>query len=126
MNEQEIKKVVKERYARAAKQGSSCCSTGCCGGTDKPMDISKRIGYTEEEMQAVPAGSNLGLGCGNPTALASIKVGETVLDLGSGAGFDCFLASNKVGPNGKVIGVDMTEEMLAQPAFPHQYSLFSC
>ena len=78
------------------------------------MEISKRIGYTDEEMQAVPSGANLGLGCGNPTALASIKEGETVLDLGSGAGFDCFLASNKVGPNGKVIGVDMTEEMLAQ------------
>ncbi len=113
MNEQEIKKVVKERYARVAKQGSSCCSSGCCG-TAVPMDISKKIGYTDEEMQAVPTGSNLGLGCGNPTALASIKEGETVLDLGSGAGFDCFLAANKVGPKGKVIGVDMTEEMLAQ------------
>ena len=113
MNEQDIKKVVRERYARVAKQDSTCCSVGCCG-TAKPKDISKRIGYTDEEMQAVPSGSNLGLGCGNPTALASIKDGETVLDLGSGAGFDCFLASNKVGPNGKVIGVDMTVEMLAQ------------
>lgn len=113
MDEKEIKKVVRERYARVVKQGSSCCSTACCG-TTKPMDISKRIGYTDEEMRAVPTGSNLGLGCGNPTALALIKAGETVLDLGSGAGFDCFLASNKVGPKGKVIGVDMTEEMLAQ------------
>lgn len=113
MNEQDIKKVVRDRYARAAKQGSSCCSTGCYG-TAKPMEVSKRIGYSDEEMQAVPSGSNLGLGCGNPTALASIKEGETVLDLGSGAGFDCFLASNKVGPKGKVIGVDMTKEMLAQ------------
>jgi arsenite methyltransferase len=113
MNEQEIKKVVRERYARVAKQGSSCGSTGCCG-IAMPKEISKRIGYTDEEMQAVPTGSNLGLGCGNPTALASIKVGETVLDLGSGAGFDCFLASIKVGPKGKVIGVDMTAEMLAQ------------
>lgn len=113
MNEQEIKKVVRERYSRVAKQESTCCSVGCCG-TAKPKEISKRIGYTDEEMQAVPSGSNLGLGCGNPTALASIKDGETVLDLGSGAGFDCFLASNKVGPNGKVIGVDMTAEMLAQ------------
>lgn len=113
MNEQEIKKVVREKYARAANQNDSCCSVGCCG-TAKPKEISKRIGYTDEEMQAVPSGSNLGLGCGNPTALASIKDGETVLDLGSGAGFDCFLASNKVGPNGKVIGVDMTAEMLAQ------------
>lgn len=113
MDEKEIKKVVRERYARAAKQSSSCCSTACCG-TAKPKEISKRIGYTDEEMQAVPTGSNLGLGCGNPTALALIKVGETVLDLGSGAGFDCFLASKLVGPKGKVIGVDMTAEMVAR------------
>ena len=73
----------------------------------------KKIGYSDEEMQAVPSGSNLGLGCGNPIALASLKAGDTVLDLGSGAGFDCFLAS-KVGPTGRVIGVDMTEEMVAR------------
>ena len=79
-----------------------------------PKQISKKIGYSEEEMQAVPSGSNLGLGCGNPTALAAIKAGDTVLDLGSGAGFDCFLASAKVGPTGRVIGVDMTEEMVAR------------
>jgi len=114
MNEQAIKKIVRENYARIAKQDNLCCgSVGCCG-TAKPKDISKKIGYTDEELQAVPSGSNLGLGCGNPTALASIKSGEIVLDLGSGAGFDCFLASNKVGPKGKVIGVDMTAEMLAQ------------
>ena len=80
----------------------------------KPEAIAKKIGYTEEEMQAVPTGSNLGLGCGNPIALASLTEGETVLDLGSGAGFDCFLASNIVGPKGKVIGVDMTMEMVAR------------
>ena len=95
------------------RKPASCCSSGCCG-TSKPKEISKKIGYTEEEMQTVPSGSNLGLGCGNPIALASLKEGETVLDLGSGAGFDCFLASKIVGPNGKVIGVDMTAEMVAR------------
>ena len=113
MKEQELKNAVRESYARVAKQSGSCCSSGCCG-TAKPKEIAKKIGYTEEEMQAVPSGSNLGLGCGNPIALASLKEGETVLDLGSGAGFDCFLASNIVGPNGKVIGVDMTAEMVAR------------
>ena len=113
MEDQEVKSVVRENYARVAKQNGSCCSSACCG-TSKPKEISKRIGYTDEDLEAVPSGSNLGLGCGNPTALASIKAGETVLDLGSGAGFDCFLASNKVGPEGRVIGVDMTEEMVAR------------
>jgi arsenite methyltransferase len=113
MKEQELKNAVREGYARVAKDAGSCCSSGCCG-TSKPKDISKKIGYTEEEMQAVPSGSNLGLGCGNPIALASLKEGETVLDLGSGAGFDCFLASNIVGPKGRVIGVDMTAEMVAR------------
>jgi len=82
--------------------------------TAKPAAIARKIGYTEEEVQAVPTGSNLGLGCGNPIALASLSEGETVLDLGSGAGFDCFLASNIVGPSGLVIGVDMTSEMIAR------------
>ena len=113
MNEQELKNAVKESYSRVAKNASSCCSSGCCGSA-KPLQISKKIGYTEEQMRNVPAGSNLGLGCGNPIALASIKEGETVLDLGSGAGFDCFLASKIVGPRGKVIGVDMTAEMVAK------------
>ena len=113
MNDQELKNAVKESYSRVAKNASSCCSSGCCGSA-KPEQISKKIGYTEEQIQAVPEGSNLGLGCGNPIALASIKEGETVLDLGSGAGFDCFLASKIVGPQGKVIGVDMTAEMVAR------------
>ena len=113
MEDQEVKSVVRENYARVAKQNGSCCSSACCG-TSKPKEISKRIGYTDEDLEAVPSGSNLGLGCGNPTALVSIKPGEIVLDLGSGAGFDCFLASNKVGPEGRVIGVDMTEEMVAR------------
>ncbi|MBN1234828.1 MAG: arsenite methyltransferase [Methanotrichaceae archaeon] len=113
MKDQELKKAVKESYSRVAKNAISCCSSGCCGSA-KPQQISKKIGYTDEQMRAVPAESNLGLGCGNPIALASLKEGETVLDLGSGAGFDCFLASKIVGPKGNVIGVDMTEEMLAR------------
>ena len=114
MRKEEIKKAVREGYARIAKQHSSCCAptNPCCGSTELAQDISKKIGYTEEELEAVPEGANLGLGCGNPVALASLREGETVLDLGSGAGFDCFLAANKVGKNGTVIGVDMTPEMI--------------
>jgi len=114
MKEEKIKQVVREGYARVAKQNSSCCSpaSSCCGSTDLAQDISQKIGYTEEEIKAVPDGANLGLGCGNPVALASLREGETVLDLGAGAGFDCFLAAGKVGLNGRVIGVDMTPEMI--------------
>ncbi|MCJ7771140.1 arsenite methyltransferase [Candidatus Bathyarchaeota archaeon] len=86
-----------------------------CGASNEDVEkISKTIGYTQAEIEAVPKGSNLGLGCGNPVAIAYIKAGETVLDLGSGAGFDCFLAAQRVGKNGKVIGVDMTKEMIKQ------------
>ena len=114
MKGEEIKKVVRGGYAKIAKQDSSCCLpvNSCCGSTDLAQNISKNIGYTEEELKAVPEGANLGLGCGNPVALASLREGETVLDLGSGAGFDCFLAANKVGEKGRVIGVDMTPEMI--------------
>ena len=113
MKEEKIKKIVRTRYAKVANTNSSCCSpkASCCSApTDE--QVSKMIGYSEDEMNAVPEGANLGLGCGNPTALASLKEGERVLDLGSGAGFDCFLAAKKVGKTGKVIGVDMTPEML--------------
>jgi arsenite methyltransferase len=113
MKEREIKRKVREGYALIAKRATShYASRGCCGCADLPEEICKRLGYTEEEIQAVPPESNLGLGCGNPVALASIKEGEIVLDMGSGAGFDCFLASSKVGQRGKVIGVDMTSEMV--------------
>ena len=114
MKDDEIKQAVRERYAQIATKESSCCapSNSCCGTTDQATDISKKIGYRDEELDSVPEGANLGLGCGNPTALASLKEGETVLDLGSGGGFDCFLAANMVGQKGKVIGVDMTSEMI--------------
>jgi len=114
MEKEEIKKAVRERYGNIAKQSSSCCAPAksCCGSTDSAQSISRSIGYSEEELKAVPEGANMGLGCGNPTALASLKEGEIVLDLGSGAGFDCFLAARQVGSTGKVIGVDMTAEML--------------
>jgi arsenite methyltransferase len=115
MNQNNIKKMVRKSYSRIVKQNSSCCGSdadrSCCGN-NKFSKISKSIGYADEDIKEVPEGSNLGLGCGNPVALALLKKGETVLDLGSGPGFDCFLAANQVGKKGKVIGVDMTREML--------------
>jgi len=111
--EKDIKKIVKEGYAKIAKQGTSCCSSSaCCSSSSNSRDISKTVGYSDDEMNAVPEGANLGLGCGNPVAIASLKEGDVVLDLGSGAGFDAFLAARKVGKTGHVIGVDMTPEML--------------
>jgi SAM-dependent methyltransferase len=114
MKDVEIKKAVRERYAKVVTTESSCCGpTSSCGGTQATVgDVSRRMGYTDEDVNTVPEGSNLGLGCGNPIALASLKGGEIVLDLGSGGGFDCFLAADRVGKEGKVIGVDMTPEML--------------
>lgn len=115
MKDEEIRQSVREHYGSIAVEKTSCCgpvSTCGCGG-DVPVDsLSKAIGYSNDELGAVPDGANLGLGCGNPTALASLKKGETVLDLGSGAGFDCFLAANVVGKTGRVIGIDMTHEMI--------------
>ncbi len=114
MKDEEIRRSVREGYGKIAKQSGSCCAPAspCCGGADSATMISKNIGYSEEELRSVPEGANLGLGCGNPTALASLQKGEIVLDLGSGAGFDCFLAADRVGKQGKVIGVDMTPEMV--------------
>jgi arsenite methyltransferase len=122
MKDSEIRQNVREGYGKIAKEaGSSCCGpkdkakgNSCCNTNTSTQAIksSKSVGYTDEDINSVPDGANLGLGCGNPLALASLKEGETVLDLGSGAGFDCFLAANKVGKTGKVIGVDMTPEML--------------
>ncbi|MDD5590441.1 MAG: arsenite methyltransferase [Dehalococcoidales bacterium] len=114
MKDREIKKVVREGYAKIVKNGSCCSSpvSSCCGNTDSVQDISRRIGYTKADLDAVPQGANLGLGCGNPLAIGSLREGGTVVDLGSGAGFDCFLAANVVGKAGHVIGVDMTPEMI--------------
>jgi SAM-dependent methyltransferase len=113
---EDIKNAVRERYGAFAESSSSCCgpqkSCGC--GSQSSEDISANLGYTKQQINSVPDGSNLGLGCGNPVAIASLKPGETVLDLGSGAGFDCFLAANQVGKTGKVIGVDMTPAMLTK------------
>ncbi len=116
MREEEIKKAVREGYGRIATQEGACCfpTISCCGSTPTAETISRQVGYSAEEIQSVPEGANLGLGCGNPLALAAIKAGEVVLDLGSGAGFDCFLAARQVGEHGKVIGVDMTPEMIAK------------
>lgn len=111
MDSSEKKQIIKLKYGEIAMSGGSCCcSSECCGNTGTE-DISKSLGYSGKEVRLVPE-ANLGLGCGNPTAFAELKEGDVVLDLGSGAGFDCFLAAQKVGNTGKVIGVDMTEEMV--------------
>jgi arsenite methyltransferase len=110
----DIRTVVREKYGEIAKGASQgCCSGpgGCCGGS--PADqVAEYVGYTAEQLAALPEGANLGLGCGNPLEHAAARAGETVLDLGSGAGMDAFLAARAVGPTGRVIGVDMTPEML--------------
>ncbi|HSN24852.1 MAG TPA: arsenite methyltransferase, partial [Kofleriaceae bacterium] len=103
--------LVREHYANISTKGGSC-APGCCGTV--PADQSLSLGYSEADLAAVPEGADLGLGCGNPNAIAALKPGETVLDLGSGGGFDCFLAARAVGPTGKVIGVDMTPEMITR------------
>jgi SAM-dependent methyltransferase len=108
-----IRRAVRAGYAQVARGSGSCCGgPSCCGAEPAAAATSRAIGYTDEDIATVPEGANLGLGCGNPVALASLEPGETVLDLGSGAGFDCFLAARRVGPSGRVIGVDMTPEMV--------------
>jgi arsenite methyltransferase len=118
MEKIDIRDKVREKYAQVAVGAhKSCCGgpSSCCGaGSSTIQSIGEMIGYSREQMAAVPEGANLGLGCGNPVALASLRAGETVLDLGSGAGFDCFLAAKAVGDTGRVIGVDMTPEMLGK------------
>ena len=110
MEEKEIKKFVKKRYGEIAKAEASCCPSCKCGPSS--LELGKRIGYSDEDLRNAPETSNMGLGCGNPVALAAVKEGDTVLDLGSGGGIDVFLAVRRVGHKGKVIGVDMTEEMI--------------
>ncbi len=134
-DKEEFRDAVRQRYAQIAKsqtattaknQAASCCSpsgaiagemptASCCGGPEVSAEqISTVMGYSKEDIASIIEGANMGLGCGNPVALASLKPGETVVDLGSGGGFDCFLAAKQVGENGRVIGVDMTPEMIGK------------
>jgi len=116
-NKEEIRDTIRKNYAEVALKGTDgggcCCSGGCCGASSVEIsEASMRIGYTEEDINNAPLEANMGLGCGNPIAIASIQEGNTVLDLGSGGGFDCFLARRQVGDSGHIIGVDMTPEMI--------------
>jgi arsenite methyltransferase len=121
---EDIKEAVRKTYGNVARidsiaasvdQAAACCDTSCCGSQPiSPEQLSAVMGYSNEEMASVPEGANLGLGCGNPLAVASLKEGETVVDLGSGGGFDCFLAAREVGETGQVIGVDMTPDMISK------------
>jgi SAM-dependent methyltransferase len=109
---EDIRTVVREKYGAIADQGGTCCDEGTGCGCGCVSDTLSAIGYSAEEAAAIPEGANLGLGCGNPLAYAAVRPGETVLDLGSGGGIDCFLAAREVGPAGRVIGVDMTPAMI--------------
>ncbi len=113
-----VRQLVRDGYTKIAQEtAGSCCSSGvsCCGSTPKEAEkLARELGYTVEELQALPDGANMGLSCGNPAALAALKPGETVLDLGSGGGFDVFIAGRKVGAAGRAFGVDMTPEMLSK------------
>ncbi len=111
LNADKTREIVREHYANVSTKNVGC-APGCCGAM--PSDQSLALGYTEADLAAVPEGADLGLGCGNPNAIAALRPGETVLDLGAGGGFDCFLAARAVGPTGKVIGVDMTPEMITR------------
>jgi arsenite methyltransferase len=117
VKEDKTRREVREGYAKIAKEGLCCSPTPSCSSSSSTYEEQSKhacmqIGYTDEELQSVPAGAHLSLGCGNPVALASLEEGETVIDLGAGAGIDCFLAAKKVGEKGRVIGVDMTPEMI--------------
>ena len=116
---EKLRQAIRTRYgeiAEADTAGCGCASSSCCGSAKSPTaeDISLRLGYSREDVSSAPDGANMGLGCGNPHAIASLQTGETVLDLGSGGGFDCFLAAKAVGETGRVIGVDMTPEMMSK------------
>lgn len=112
MKKEDIHKQVRTAYGQVARRDGCDCGIGCCSTGVTAESVSLGLGYSEEDLEQAPKGANLGLGCGNPVALASLREGEVVLDLGSGAGFDCFLAAERVGPTGRVIGVDMTPDML--------------
>ncbi|NNG17552.1 MAG: arsenite methyltransferase, partial [Gemmatimonadales bacterium] len=110
----EIRIAVRDSYGRIAANDQSGCGCGCGSETDGPTQLATAMGYADTDLGDAPEGANLGLGCGNPHAIASLEPGETVVDLGSGAGFDCFLAARKVGDSGSVIGVDMTPQMITK------------
>jgi SAM-dependent methyltransferase len=112
-NEDQVRAAVREQYGSIARSssGPSCCAPGICG---PGASASAALGYSADDLASVPEGANMGLGCGNPQAIAALKAGETVLDLGAGGGFDCFLAARQVGPTGQVIGVDMTADMVSK------------
>jgi arsenite methyltransferase len=120
MKQEEIKKAVRDRYGSIAESSAGCGCTprnqaqSCCGPQIDAGDIAEKIGYSKDDLSGLPDGANMGLGCGNPVALASLAAGEVVLDLGSGGGVDCFIAAKQVGITGRVIGVDMTPEMIAK------------
>jgi ubiquinone/menaquinone biosynthesis C-methylase UbiE len=116
VKDDQIREAVRKTYGKVAKAEGpdSNCGCGCCGGGATLEDVSVGLGYSADDVSAVPEGANMGLGCGNPQAIASLQPGQTVLDLGSGGGFDCFLAAKAVGPAGQVIGVDMTPEMITK------------
>ncbi|MGI6559619.1 MAG: arsenite methyltransferase [Limnochordia bacterium] len=114
MAKEDIRARIREDYGRIARQEGTgcCCNCDCSTGSTDLLTVAKKLGYSAEELANIPKAASLGLGCGNPLALLSLREGQTVLDLGSGAGFDCFLAREKVGETGQVIGVDMTPEMV--------------
>lgn len=118
LKQDEIRQAVRKTYGQIAQSDAACgCGPSCCDSGAVPGDAkaaSMGFGYSSQEVEGIPDGANMGLGCGNPQAIAALKPGETVLDLGSGGGFDCFLAAKQVGESGKVIGVDMTPDMVSK------------
>lgn len=109
---QNVRSTVREEYGKIARQGGSCCGPLSCCGSPSADSVAETVGYSDEELAGLPDGANMGLSCGNPTAIASLRPGEVVLDLGAGGGFDVFIAARNVGPSGRVIGVDMTPDMV--------------